>query len=162
MGWCSGCGMGRMWSRLLPARPGCGRSHHFARMKGVFARQCRLAVSRNWPIVVHSRDAEADTIEILEEHVPQDHPVYFHSFTGSIELLEKFFAHWRNGFAGFAGCVTYPRALPLHELSRVVPLDRLLLETDGPYMAPEPYRGEVAHPGHIPWVAEGVAKARGV
>jgi len=131
-------------------------------MCDVFARQARFAVRRGLPLVVHSRDAEDDTLRVLRECVPPEHPVYLHSFMGSLEMMTAFLDGWSQGYVGIAGCVTYQAAGHLWELAEALPLGRLLLETDGPYMAPVPHRGEESHPGHVPWIAAGVAKAKGL
>lgn len=135
-------------------------------MKDVFRKQALGAVRRGLPLVVHSRDAEDDTLSVLYTVVPQTHPVHLHSFMGSVECLKEFLRRYHNGYYGVAGCVTY-EGVQLYEgglkgLVQACPLERLLLETDGPFMAPKPYRGEESHPGQIPWVAEGVAKIKGV
>jgi len=136
------------------------------RMQDVFRRQALIAVRRGLPLVVHSRDAEEDTLAVLYRVVPPTHPVHLHSFMGSVKTLNEFLRRYRNGFMGVAGVVTYDGVQHhqggLSELVRALPLDRLLLETDGPFMAPSPYRGEESHPGHIPWVADGVAKLKNV
>merc|ERR1712151_659443 len=118
-------------------------------MHQVFIKQVKLAVRRDWPLIVHERGALEDTMCILYEHLPRHHPVCVHSFSGNVKQLHSFVSWWHRGYISIAGCVTYPSARASHALAREVPLDRLLLETDGPYMPPSPYRGEIAHPGHI-------------
>merc|ERR1740121_3258609 len=83
---------------------------------------------------------------------------------GTPEQLTEFLEGWPNGVVGITGAVNWQisyRRGGLQDLARTVPMDRLLLETDGPFMAPHPFRGEESHPGFIPWVAAGIAKARG-
>lgn len=131
-------------------------------MRDVFERQARAAVRLKLPLVVHSRDAEGDTIDILRRSVPSEHPVYLHAYTGhyGAEMLTAFLAEWPRSCVGIAGAVSYPSAANLHNLAWALPLERILLETDGPYMSPEPYRYDHSHPGHIPWVAGAVARAK--
>lgn len=129
-------------------------------MCDAFAGQARAAVRLGMPLVVHSRSAEEDTMKILSDNVPADHPVYLHSATSSLDLVAALLGRWSCSYVGFSGIVSYPSAVELHDLARAVPLDRILLETDGPYMAPEPHRSAHSHPGHIPWIAEGVARAK--
>lgn len=133
-------------------------------MCDVFERQARAAVRLKLPLVVHSRDAEEDTIRVLRKCVPTEHPVYLHAYSGShdAEMLTTFLTEWPNSYVGIAGAVTYAAAVNLHALARALPLDRILLESDGPYMAPEPYCFDHTHPGHIPWTASGVARAKDV
>jgi len=132
------------------------------KMREAFAAQAKVAVRRGLPLVVHSREAEEDTLEVLRETVPRGHPVYLHSYTGSVAMMEEFLESWPNSYVGMAGCVSFESAWQIHDLAWALPLDRLLLETDGPYMAPVPHRGEESHPGHIPWVAKGVARMKGI
>lgn len=135
-----------------------------AGMKDAFARQAVLAVERGLPLVVHSRDAEEDTLAVLRSCLPRGHPVHLHSFMGSVATMQAFLEQWPNGCVGIAGAISYEGSDQpggLHDIARALPLDRILLETDGPYMAPNPFRGEESHPGHIPWIAESVAKAKG-
>merc|ERR1712107_270146 len=103
-------------------------------------------------------------IQILSENVPRDHPVYLHSFQGPVELMKDFLQGWPNGYIGLNGCATYWSTFGNHVFSIVcnVPLSSVLLETDGPYMPPEPYSGASTHPGHIPWIAHAVAEAKGM
>lgn len=127
-----------------------------------FAAQARVAVRRKLPLIVHTRDAEEDTLNILRANVPSEHRVYLHSFMGTQKFLEDFLEGWPHGYIGICGAISYPAAEDLRERAKFIPLKRLLLETDGPHMAPEPHRGEESHPGHIPWIAVAVAKAKGI
>jgi len=131
-------------------------------MCDAFSGQARAAVRLGLPLVVHSRDAEEDTISILRKTVPTEHPIYLHAYTGphDADMLTTFLAEWPNSYVGIAGAVTYSHASNLQDLARALPLDRILLETDGPYMSPEPHRYDNSHPGHIPWIAESVARAK--
>merc|ERR1712190_643076 len=85
-------------------------------------------------------------------------------FAGSVEILARFFEEWPNSYLGMNGVCTYPTAAKIADLVEFVPLERLLLETDGPFMMPEPYRysGLGSHPGHIPWIAVCVAAIKDV
>merc|ERR1712194_55237 len=75
-------------------------------------------------------------------------------------MLATFLAEWPNSFVGIAGAVSYPAAENLRGIARTLPLNRILLETDGPYMAPLPHRTDHSHPGHIPWIADVIARAK--
>eukprot|EP00927_Polykrikos_kofoidii_P014294 TRINITY_DN16257_c0_g1_i1.p1 TRINITY_DN16257_c0_g1~~TRINITY_DN16257_c0_g1_i1.p1 ORF type:complete len:728 (-),score=127.03 TRINITY_DN16257_c0_g1_i1:190-2373(-) len=135
------------------------------RMRAVFVRQASVAVSRGLPLVVHSRDAVGDTLAVLRERVPRTHPVHMHSFFGSVAELEEFLAFWPQGYVGITGAITWPVAKKpggLAEVVRALPLGRMLLETDGPFMAPVPFRGEESHPGVVPWIAAVIADIKGV
>jgi len=136
------------------------------RMHKVFAQQARVAVRLGMPLVVHSRDAVEDTLAILRENVPSEHPVHLHSYMGMPDAMLEFLEEWSQGYVGIAGCITWPIADRemggLADVVRALPLDRLLLESDGPFMAPYPHKGEESHPGLMPWVAAGVAKIKGL
>eukprot|EP00727_Mastigamoeba_balamuthi_P009985 m51a1_g5609 hypothetical protein (962) ;mRNA; f:710328-714219 len=129
--------------------------------RDVFRRQLRLAVESHVPVVVHSREAEADTLEIMGELCPPDHPVHLHCFTGKWDFASAMLNKFPGLRIGLTGCATFKSAPYLREVAQKIDIGRLLLETDGPFMAPEPHRGKLAHPGHVPLVAATIAKARG-
>ena len=127
--------------------------------QAVFRRQIGLARARRLPIVIHTRDAEDDTFRILEEERAGDVPVVLHCFTGSREMATR--ALDAGFHISLAGIVTFPRAEELREVARIVPLDRLLIETDSPFLAPVPLRGTRNEPANVNRVAETIARARG-
>jgi TatD DNase family protein len=126
----------------------------------VFARQIRLAHELGKPIVVHTREAEEDTARILEEERAGELGGVIHCFTSSGVLAERSLA---MGFAiSFSGIVTYPSAKDLQEVAKTVPSDRLLVETDSPYLSPAPHRGKWPNePARVRDTAEFLAKLRG-
>jgi TatD DNase family protein len=128
--------------------------------QAVFRRQIDLARERGLPIVVHTREAEDDTFRILDEHDAGDVPVVLHCFTGGREMARR--ALDAGCFISLAGIVTFPRADELREVARIVPLDRLLIETDSPFLAPVPLRGKRNEPANVGRVAEVIAEARGM
>jgi TatD DNase family protein len=126
----------------------------------VFREQIRLAKGRRLPIVIHTREAEDDTFRILGEEQASDPGGVFHCFTGDRAMAARALD---IGFhISLAGIVTFPRALELKEVAKLVPLDRLLIETDSPFLAPVPYRGKRNEPAHVVRVAETIAELRGV
>jgi len=126
--------------------------------QSVFREQIQLARERRLPIVIHTREAEDDTFRILEEEHAADVGGVFHCFTGDREMAQRAL---ELGFhISLAGIVTFPRALELKEVARIVPLDRLLIETDSPFLAPVPYRGKRNEPAHVTRVAETIAELR--
>lgn len=127
-----------------------------------FVAQMALASELGAPIVVHTREAEEDTLRLMREHLPRDHRIHVHCFTSSAWLARELLAHFPNLCLGFTGVVTFKNAPEVREVVAETPLDRILLETDGPYMAPAPRRGEVAHPGHVPYIAAKIAEIKGV
>eukprot|EP01114_Cavostelium_apophysatum_P014867 TRINITY_DN3955_c0_g1_i1.p1 TRINITY_DN3955_c0_g1~~TRINITY_DN3955_c0_g1_i1.p1 ORF type:complete len:317 (+),score=23.72 TRINITY_DN3955_c0_g1_i1:110-952(+) len=127
-----------------------------------FERQMKKAVQLKKPLIVHTRDAEDDTWRLMEATLPKDHKIHVHCFTGTIPFIQMILNHFPNSFVGFTGAITFKSAESNRETVKNVPLDRILLETDGPFMAPVPYRGAVAQCGHIPFVAKQVAELHGV
>jgi TatD DNase family protein len=126
----------------------------------VFREQIRLARRLKRPIVIHTREAEDDTFGILDEERAQEIGGVFHCFTGDREMARKVLD---IGFhLSLAGIVTFPRALELKEVARMVPLDRLLVETDSPFLAPVPHRGTRNEPARVARIAEAIAELRGV
>jgi TatD DNase family protein len=125
----------------------------------VFRRQITLARARRLPIVIHTREAESDTFAILAEMAASDVGGVFHCFTGDRDMARR--ALDAGFHLSLAGIVTFPRATELHEVARLVPLDRLLIETDSPFLAPVPHRGTRNEPARVVQVAEAVARLRG-
>jgi TatD DNase family protein len=125
----------------------------------VFREQIRLATRRRLPIVIHTREAEEDTFRILDEEHARDTGGVFHCFTGDRAMAQRALD---IGFhISLAGIVTFPRATELQEVARMLPLDRLLIETDSPFLAPAPFRGKRNEPAHVVRVAEMIATLRG-
>ena len=126
----------------------------------VFREQIRLAVALQLPIVIHTREAEADTFRILEEEGAREIGGVFHCFTGDRDMAKRVLD---IGFSlSLAGIVTFPRALELKEVAKMVPLDRLLIETDSPFLAPVPHRGKRNEPAYVARVAEVIGELRGM
>jgi TatD DNase family protein len=130
--------------------------------RDAFSRQIRAGVALGRPLIIHTREAEADTLEILEREAPRDWKIHVHCFTSSPAMAERLLAGFPNLCLGLTGIVTFKNAQELQAVARATPLDRLLLETDGPYLAPVPHRGKPAHPGHIPLIAAKIAELKGV
>src|SRR5262245_27896875 len=127
--------------------------------QAVFREQLRLARRRRLPVVIHTREAEDDTFAILAEEPVGEAGGVFHCFTGDRVMARRALD---IGFhLSLAGIVTFPRALELHEVAKLVPLDRLLIETDSPFLAPVPYRGSRNEPAHVTRVAEAIGQLRG-
>ena len=124
----------------------------------VFAAHIRLAHERDLPLVIHSRDAWEETFEILDVEGVPTHTI-FHCFTGGPGEAES--ALERGAYLSFSGIVTFPSAPELQEAARRCPADRLLIETDSPYLAPVPHRGKKNRPAWVPHVARCVAELRG-
>jgi TatD DNase family protein len=114
------------------------------------------------PLVVHTRSASSDTLDLLRSPsgAQSDVSGVFHCFTETLEVARA--ALDLGFFISFSGIVTFKSAADLKEVARFVPLDRLLIETDSPYLAPVPHRGKVNNPSYVPWVAREIAQLRGV
>ena len=123
----------------------------------VFSKQLLLAVELNLPVIMHSRDAETDTLNILQE-IPVPPLGVAHSFTSSFEMAKTLIE--MGWYIGINGIVTFKNAEDLREVVRWLPLDRLLLETDSPFLAPTPFRGKPNKPAHIPTIATFIAELR--
>ena len=126
----------------------------------VFRSQVQLARQLNLPIVIHTREAEDDTLAILREESGGAIRGVLHCFTGTQRLSEEALALGLH--ISFAGIVTFPKAVALREIVPLVPEDRLLCETDSPYLAPTPYRGKRNEPAWVVRVAEELAAIRQV
>jgi TatD DNase family protein len=126
----------------------------------VFREQMRIAADAGKPIVIHTRDAWPDTIALLREHwAPTCLPCIMHCFTGGPEQAREALA---LGFTiSFAGVVTYPKAKDIQEAAKIIPPDRLLVETDAPYLAPVPHRGRRNEPAYVAHTARFLAELRG-
>ena len=126
--------------------------------KKAFRMQMALAAELNLPVIVHEREAHADALEILDEF-PTVTGV-FHCYSGSAEMAKELVR--RGWYIGFTGVLTFKNAKKAVEVAKAVPLDRLVLETDCPYMAPEPFRGKRNHPGYLYRMAEKLAEIKGI
>ena len=124
----------------------------------VFRRQLALARRRELPVVIHTREATDDTFAILRAEA-SGLRVVFHCFTGDTAMATT--ALEMGAWLSFAGIVTFPRAIELREVARMVPADRYLVETDSPYLAPVPFRGKRNEPAHVARVVATLAELRG-
>jgi TatD DNase family protein len=124
----------------------------------VFAAQVWLARDQGLPVVIHTREATPDTFDVLRTAGQQAVRGVFHCFTGDREMARQ--ALDIGFFISLAGIVTFPRAEELREVARIVPADRLLIETDAPYLAPVPHRGRRNEPSYVARVAEVIADIR--
>ena len=139
-----------------------GLDYHYTpetaeKQKDYFCRQLELAKSLDIPVTVHDREAHSDTLEILKKYRPKG---TVHCFSGSVESAKEIIG--LGMYIGIGGVVTFNNAKKLSEVAKAIPLDRILLETDAPYLAPVPYRGETNHSGMIIRVAEKIASLRGI
>jgi len=125
----------------------------------VFVKQIRLANELNLPICVHDRDAHLDTLNILKEY-NNGSKVVMHCFSGSVEFMRECLKI--GMYIALGGVVTFKNAVKAKEVAVEVPLNRLLLETDAPYLTPVPHRGEENQPAYTKFVAEEIARLKKV
>ena len=123
-----------------------------------FREQVRLARELALPVIIHTREAQEDTIAILTEERAEDIGGVFHCFSGDAQLAQKALA--LGFYLSFSGIVTFQKAAGLREIARTVPLNRLLIETDCPYLTPVPYRGQRNEPAFVAYVARLLASLR--
>ena len=120
----------------------------------VAAKQCQK------PLIIHTREAREDTIRILQEENAAEAGGVMHCFTETWEMAQA--AMEMNFYISFSGIVTFKTALELKEVAKKVPMDRMLIETDSPYLAPVPHRGKQNQPAYVKLVAEYIAELRGI
>ena len=125
----------------------------------VFRQQLMLAEELNLPVVMHSREAEADTLNILKENPVKSLGVA-HSFTSSFEMARTLVE--MGWYLGINGIVTFKNAEDLREVVRWLPLEKMLLETDSPFLTPVPFRGKPNKPAHIPVIATFISELRDI
>ena len=140
-----------------------GLDYHYEDMprevqKHAFRLQMQLARECSLPVVVHEREAHEDGLKIIDEF--PDVTGVFHCFSGSLEMAKELVK--RGWYIGFTGVVTFKNARKAVEVASSIPLERILIETDCPYMAPEPFRGRRNDPSLVPYVAAKIAALRGL
>ncbi len=149
------CGLDYVYDDTHPEHPGATR----ARQAQVFEAQLVAAARLKLPVVIHNRDADQDILAILENHQKKLVGGVFHCFGSSPQIAERVL---NLGFhIGFTGIVTFKNALELQEVAKICPLDRILIETDAPYLAPMPHRGQMNEPSFVPFVAQKIGELRG-
>lgn len=155
----------RIWSQhpQVKAIGEMGLDYHYNHspkevQRGVFIRQMNLAREVSLPIIIHDRDAHGECLELVQTY-GQGLTGVFHCFSGSSEFAQEVL---KLGFyVSIAGPVTFKNARKLKEVVTKIPLERLLIETDSPYLTPEPHRGKRNEPAYVRYVAEEVARLRG-
>lgn len=127
------------------------------RQKSILDTQLSMAEDLGLPVIIHDREAHGDTMDILRTH-PHVRGI-LHSFSGSAEMARQLLM--RDWYISFSGPITYKNARSLREVAALVPLDRMLIETDAPYLPPEPHRGKINFSGYLPFTAKAVADVKG-
>jgi TatD DNase family protein len=140
-----------------------GLDYHYdfaprAVQRDVFVAQVQLALQLDLPVIIHTREATDDTFAVLREAGSRARGV-FHCFTGDTAMARR--ALEIDFHVSFAGIVTFAKAAEIRDAAKIVPADRLLIETDSPYLAPVPHRGQRNEPAHVARVLEALAALRG-
>ncbi len=125
-----------------------------------FRTHIRASRASGLPLIIHTRSSSADTLRIMKEEGADEYGGVMHCFTESWEVAQA--AMDMNFYISLSGIVTFKKAQDLQELARKLPLDRLLIETDSPYLAPVPHRGKLNDPSNVMHVAEKIADLRGI
>lgn len=133
------------------------RSDNKELQKKAFHAQLEIAESNSLPVIIHDRDAHGDTLEILKEHKPCG---VVHCFSGSVEMAKEVLN--LGMYIGIGGVLTFKNTQKLKEVAAYAPLDHILLETDAPYMSPEPFRGRTNHSGLIIYVAQKLSEIKNI
>jgi TatD DNase family protein len=128
--------------------------------KKVFRDQLGLAREMKLPVVIHDREAHNDTVRILKEERASDIGGVMHCFSGSKEMAKECMD--MGFYISIAGPVTFDNARRAKEVARYIPLDKLLIETDSPYLTPVPFRGKRNYPGYVRYVAEEICRLKGI
>lgn len=128
--------------------------------KEVFARHIALAKALKKPLIIHDREAHRDCFDWLWQHGAEEVGGVFHAYSGSVEMMREAIEH--HFYIGLGGVVTFKNAKVAKQVAKEIPLDRLLLETDCPYMTPVPYRGKRNEPIYTQYVAQCIAELRGI
>lgn len=123
-----------------------------------FRKQLQLAKDLKMPVIIHDRDANQDVFDILREEESFKTGVLLHCYSGSAELARQYVK--LGAYISIAGPVTFKNSRKLIEVVKTVPLDRLMIETDSPYLTPEPYRGKRNESSHVKYVAEKIAEIK--
>ena len=131
---------------------------HKAEQKALFRRQIVLALGLDKPVIVHDREAHGDCMEIVRDY-PGLRGV-FHCYSGSAEMAEELLK--RGWYLGFDGPVTYKNARKALEVLALCPLERILIETDSPYLSPVPMRGKRNDSGNLPYIVDKIAEIKGL
>lgn len=124
--------------------------------KNILRKQLEIAETTKLPVIIHDREAHEDVFEILQEYKLSN--VIFHCFSGNSAFAERCIE--KGYYIGIGGVVTFKNAKELKESTKIIPLDRILLETDAPYLSPAPYRGKINTPAYLKYIAQEIANIK--
>jgi TatD DNase family protein len=126
----------------------------------IFIKEMRLARKAGLPVIIHTREADIDTMSILQDEGANETGGVIHCFSSTQRLAEQ--ALEMGMFISFSGILTFPKSLPVQEVAAMVPDDRILTETDAPFLSPVPHRGKTNEPARVVHIARKLAEVRGV
>ncbi len=141
------CGLDYYWDKT-----------YILEQKAIFKAQIELANKTKLPLIIHMRDSALDTLEMIRQYKHKDTPGIMHCYSGSVEMVELFIKE--NLHISLAGPVTFKNAVTPKAVAKMVPVERLLIETDAPYLAPMPHRGKQNTPAYLPYTLAEIAKIR--
>ncbi len=141
----------------------CGLDYYWDKsaieeQKFVFKSQIELANKLNLPLIIHMRDSAFDTLDMIKTYKAKSTSGIMHCYSGSAQMVDDFIKE--NLYISLAGPVTFKNAVTPKEVAKVIPIERLLIETDAPYLAPMPYRGKQNTPEYLPYTLAEIAKIR--
>lgn len=125
----------------------------------VFIEQIKMALEFDMPLDIHDREAHGDTMDLLRKYGKGTRGV-FHCYSGSLEMAEELIK--MGYYIGFTGTMVFPKSTKLKRIAAELPIDRILIETDCPYLTPPPYRGKRNEPAYVQYVADEIARLRGM
>lgn len=125
----------------------------------VFIEQIKMALEFDIPLDIHDREAHGDTMDLLRQYGKGTRGV-FHCYSGSLEMAEELIK--MGYYIGFTGTMVFPKSTKLKRIAASLPMDRILIETDCPYLTPPPYRGKRNEPSYVQYVADEIARLRGM
>ncbi len=126
--------------------------------KIILRKQLEIAEKLKLPVIIHDRDAHEDIFDILQTYTLKE--VVMHCFSGTVDFTKECIK--KDYYIGVGGIVTFKNAKDLQETVKIIPLEKILLETDAPYLAPVPYRGKINSPKYLKYIAEKIAEIKGI
>lgn len=138
--------------------------HYFYSPKEIqkiwFEKQIEMAKELDLPIIIHDREAHGDTLSILKQHQSKKLRGIMHCYGGSVEMAKELIA--MGFYISFAGPLVFPKSVRLKAVAEALPLEKMLIETDSPYLTPPPHRGERNNPANVYYVAKEIARLKGI
>ena len=123
--------------------------------------QIELAIKNKLPVIIHDRDAHKDTLRIIKKYsLQKDFRAVLHCFSGDLDFALKCLEE--GVYLSFTGVLTFPNAKETRTVAKTVPVEKIFLETDSPFLAPQPKRGQKNYPAYIPYVAQELAELKGM